>query len=62
MEDDKKYLPVLWKPEPQFEVDRQRRAYFYLYNIIMHQIEIKMQEMYHNSYPKPRTYESRRKK
>ena len=36
-----KYLPVVWKPEPQFEVDRQRRAYFYLYNIIMNQIEEK---------------------
>jgi hypothetical protein len=49
-----KYPPVLWTPEARFEVDRQRRAYFYLYNIIMFQIEKKMQEMYRNTYPKPR--------
>lgn len=55
-----KYPPVLWKPQPQFEIDRQRRAYFYMYNIIMHKIEVEIQKMYRNSYPKPRTYESRK--
>ena len=51
---ENKYLPVKWEPKPQFEIDRQRRAYFYLYNIIMHKIEEEIQKMYRNTYPKPR--------
>lgn len=34
----KNHLPEVWKQEPQFEVDKINRWYYYMYNIIMNQI------------------------
>ena len=48
----KNHLPVIWEQQKESNIDRFKRNYLDLYNILMHQIEVEIKKEFNKKWKK----------